>query len=285
MKMNAIGCRRRLSWTAGFLLAVLPAAICQDEGMGDKQEERDEDAAMKALEERHAAERHRMLRRRFALYADELERLQADLRAKGRAADADAVAAERRRVMEVLEAKEEPLPASGMPMGPTPQERAEAFAAGLTPEPSLEPVAGANAASGSVVRVRQLKIEKAGVNRDLLEYGSSGVGRGYWSNERATASWTVSNLAPGEYAVVLRFLCGASGGGTVEVQAGRDKFTVEIPQGESWSRRQVLQAGTVKVTGSGLDVRVVAKGKREEDGSIWDLRAVMLEPVAGSGGK
>ena len=279
------GRSRTLTWTAGFLLALLPAGICQDEGGGESGEKQDEDAAMKALEDRHAAERHRLLRRRFAVYADELERLQAELRAKGRAADADAVAAERRRVMEVLEAKEEPLPASGMPMGPTPQERAEAFAAGLTPEPSVEPVAGAGASSGSVLRVRQLKIEKAGVNRDLLEYGSSGVGRGYWSHEKATAAWTVSNLAPGEYAVVLRFLCGASGGGTVEVQAGRDKFTVEVPQGDSWSKRQVLQAGTVKVTGSGLDVRVVAKGKRDEDGSIWDLRAVMLEPVAGSAGK
>jgi hypothetical protein len=42
----------------------------------------------------------------------------------------------------------------------------------------------------------------------------------------------------------------------------------------------VLQVGTVKVTGSGLDLKVAAESlAAEKNGTLWDLRAVMLEPV------
>jgi hypothetical protein len=46
----------------------------------------------------------------------------------------------------------------------------------------------------------------------------------------------------------------------------------------------VLQVGTVKVTGSGLDLKVAAESlAAEKNGTLWDLRAVMLEPVAAAG--
>jgi len=241
------------------------------------------DGALKAVAGRYQEARRDLLRRRFALYADELSALEKRLGAAGRVEDAAAAAAERMRVVRVLEAKPEPKPPEGIPAGPTPDELLEALAATLLPEEVPDDAVAGGGASGQA-RTRVLKIEKADIDRNSLPSGGGGIGRGYWGRAKAAAAWTVSGLVPGEYAVILRFQCGPGGGGTAKVKAGREEFMVEVPEGESWTRRGVLQVGTVKVTGSGLDLKVVAESlAAEKNGSLWDLRAVMLEPVAAVG--
>ncbi|RFC50249.1 MAG: hypothetical protein DVB22_002186 [Verrucomicrobia bacterium] len=260
---------------AGGLCGVLEEVRGQDRA--------EEDGALKAVAGRYQEARRAMLRRRFALYADGLSALEKRLGETGRAEEAAAAAAERMRVMRVLEAKPEPEPPEGIPAGPTPDELLEALAATLQPEEVPDDVVAGGGAGGQA-RTRVLKIEKAEIDRNSLPSGGGGIGRGYWGEEKAAAAWTVSGLVPGEYAVILRFQCGPGGGGVAKVKAGREEFTVEVPEGESWTRRGVLQVGTVKVTGSGLDLKVVAESLAEEkNGSLWDLRAVMLEPVAAAG--
>lgn len=257
-------------------LAILVCGVAEVSGQDGVKE----DGALKAVGVRYQEARRAMLRRRFTLYADGLSALEKRLGEAGRAEDAAAVAAERMRVVRVLEAKPESRPPEGIPAGPTPDELLEALAATLLPE-EVPDDAVAGSGGGGQARTRVLKIEKADIDRNNLPTGGGGIGRGYWGKEKAAAAWTVSGLVPGEYAVILRFQCGPGGGGTAKVKAGREEFTVEVPEGESWTRRGVLQVGTVKVTGSGLDLKVAAESlAAEKNGTLWDLRAVMLEPVA-----
>lgn len=261
-----------------WVLVALAVWVC---GVVDVsgQDRAEEDGALKAVAGRYQEARRAMLRRRFTLYADGLSALERSYGEAGREEDAAAAAAERMRVVRVLEAKPEPRPPEGIPAGPTPDELLEALAATLLPEEVPDDAVASG--GGGQARTRVLKIEKAEIDRNSLPSGGGGIGRGYWGEEKAAAAWTVSGLVPGEYAVILRFQCGPGGGGVAKVKAGREEFTVEVPEGESWTRRGVLQVGTVKVTGSGLDLKVAAESlAAEKNGTLWDLRAVMLEPVA-----
>jgi hypothetical protein len=257
-----------------IILAVLASpALAQDK-------EPVSDPEIAGIAARHSEARRRLLRARLSLYADELAALRSSLSAGNRRKDAEAVSLELARVLQLLKAQPEPEPPEGLPRGPSLEERLEAFAASLHPEELLEGTASEGVAPPGQARARLLKIEKANIRRQLLPYGAPGPNRSYWSNRDATAAWTISGISPGDYVIVLRYQCGPDGGGTALITAGREKVPLVIEPGDSWNRRLVTQTGTIRVPGPGLDLSIAVESLAAgSQGSLWDLRSVLLQPV------
>ena len=102
----------------------------------------------------------------------------------------------------------------------------------------------------------------------------------YWSGGRS-ASWTLSDLAPGSYRLVLRYSCDAkTGGGKLSARFGGGKIELEVPSTGGWNRRRELVIGPFEITGSRADL-ILEPGKLSASASyLMDLNALLVQPIA-----
>ncbi|HWB05650.1 MAG TPA: hypothetical protein VG796_21705 [Verrucomicrobiales bacterium] len=252
-----------------------------------KADEAKPDRELDVLEARLQKERATAIHARLTLYTDELNKLLAQYNAASETDNAAAVQEELRTVelaMKRLAAisKGEKEPAA--PDEPKPKEplsdtalaakRIDAIIARFSK--AAVPLNPAAAPSGPP-RPRLLKMDKAVKSREH----ASAEGASYWSYANSYAVWSMDDLVPGEYEVTIRYT-GAKSGGKATVRIAKQSFdvTVPVPPKGQGKGELKLTAGTVKITETGTDVRVESKGLAQGASYLWNLEAVILQPVA-----
>lgn len=252
-------------------------------------------ASLAALEANYAEDRAASLRRVLAKYVDELQALEQSLAAAGDASGAARVGLERDRVLPALglpavaaadadefaafeEGADPPMPA----VPATAPAELDAILKSLLPggtaaSPAANP---APATPGSAVPGRGAKRVLRMANAQLEGTYDPAFGHYYWSGGRS-ASWTLSDLAPGSYRLVLRYSCDEkTGGGKLSAKFGNGKIELEVPSTGSWNRRRELVIGPFEITGSRADL-ILEPAKLSSSASyLMDLNALLVQPVA-----
>jgi hypothetical protein len=262
-----------------LLAALTPRTLtAQDEPDGDRE--------LAVLESRLQEQRALALRGRLTLYADELDRLHTQFSAAADTRAASAVQSEIeftrlaiKRLGNIARGQADPPEAGELKEDETLSTAALAARRinGLLARFHKLNAAGAplpGPAAGPA-RQRLLRIEKAELKRGY------GAGAEYWAYDSMSASWSLNDMAPGEYEVVLRYTGGGRSGGKAVVRAAGQKLEVTVPKGEKGGsqRKQELNAGVLKVTEPGMDVHVASAGLAAGADYLWDLQAVVLQPV------
>lgn len=242
------------------------------------------------LEKQHQKERAAALRGVLAKYADDLERLENQLTGSGDLKGAARVRMERDRILPVL----------GLPMAE--EAGADDFSL-FEEEPELGPSTAPLPAAGELDALIQSLLapsqpagpsgsegnaspsSPAPVPRRILRMAGAQLvgsydpvyGYVYWTSNR-TALWTVADLPPGQYEIVLRYACDArnGGGGKVEVSFGTGKLEGEVPPTGGWKRRKELVLGPFEIRQPRADLKFTAK----PSGSyLMDLAGVIIRPA------
>jgi len=257
-----------------------------------------QDPALAALEARFAGERAVALRRVLAKYVDELEVMEKSLLQAGDAAGAARVRLERDRVW----------PALGLPAVSAGD--ADEFAAfedpGPVPAPAvLPPVLAAAGDLDSILKtllpVTAPAAASVSPSAGLASPAALGTGKGakrvlrmgnaqlqgpwdpaqgyyYWYSGR-TASWTLNDLPPGTYHLVMRYACDEKdkGGGKLKVRFGSaEKREVQITGTGGWKRRREMTLGPFVIRESRADLLLEA----DPGGSfLFDLVALLVQPA------
>ena len=267
-----------------------PAARGDTKGSGG-------DRDLTALEARRGGERVAGMRAALAQYADRLGALRAKLLARGDAEAAARVQLEMDRVSPAVAADSSgntekdtadvgifettPLPpptgdASGVSDADV--EKLVASLAGDTGKPAAEaPSPAAPASPGARLPMRMTAASFV----PALASANPPKGHLIWTAGRS-ASWTVRDLVPGYYRLLLRY--GAEeedGGGTLLVSLGQEKLAVPIAATGGWSRRAELLTDPIVVTASSADLTL--RHTPGQGGGTWlfDLQSVTLVPSAG----
>jgi arylsulfatase A-like enzyme len=102
---------------------------------------------------------------------------------------------------------------------------------------------------------------------------------GFWKNVADTASWTIDLPAGGQYAVEALVGCGTgSGGARVEISAGGDALTFQVPETGHFQNFVPHAIGTLKLPAGKSTVKVTPKTK--PGAAVMDLRQLTLTKVA-----
>jgi hypothetical protein len=144
------------------------------------------------------------------------------------------------------------------------------FLRGRTDSPAL---ADSGSPAAQPVK-RAFRIEKAIRNKDHSKI----EGSAYWAYDNSFAAWSPDDLIPGEYDVFLRYT-GPKSGGKAAVKIGKQTFEVTIPWLSEKGKIEPIPVGTVKITERGTDIRVENKGKHKDASYLWNLQALVLQPV------
>lgn len=254
-----------------------------------------------AVETAYAENRAAALRRVLARYADELETLAQTLAANGDAAGAARARMERDQVLPALglpavadeDASEfaafedgpdaaAPPPAalsgdlesmvknlqSGKPAAAADAPRPEPAATAATPG------AGAGGPVKGVRRVlRMTNAELPGKTYDPL-YGH------YAWTFAGQARWTLNDLPPGNYQLLLRYSCDEKdGGGRIGAEFGAGKAEADVLPTGSWKRRREMVLGPFEVTGNRAEVFLKVKSVKPGALYVMDLNALVVQPV------
>ena len=67
-------------------------------------------------------------------------------------------------------------------------------------------------------------------------------GPSYWTYDNSYAAWSLDDLVPGEYEIVLRY-AGPKSGGKATVKIGKQSFEVTVPHNEK-AKIEPITAGT-----------------------------------------
>ena len=271
-----MNCRNVIVIAAAFLLT----------GGGNGRAQDEEDRELRQMEARLQEQRAGAARTRLILYSDELRKLQAHYTAAGEAAAAvavqkelDAVALAMKRLAAIAQGQAGPPEAAELKeVGKVSDaalaaKRIDAIIAKFSQAKGDDP-AGRHALAGQL-RARLLKIEKASKNPAYSEF----EGSSYWAYNSSYAEWTLNDLAPGDYEVVLRYTASAISGGKAVVKAAGQKFEVTVPQGEKGGRKELTLSPALKVKEPGVDVRVESGGLADKADFLWNLQAVALVPA------
>ncbi len=262
-------------------LATAPGLRAQDDDDG-------RDRTLEEMEARLQEQRATALRARLITYTDELDKLHARFNAAGETVAAalvktelDSVAAAMRQLAGIARRQADP-PAPGEL-----KEDEEISAPDLAARRIDQIVARFAAAKGSArpsasslaaapARPRVLKFDKSrrSSTYDYLE------GRAYWAYESSYAQWSLSDLTPGEYEVILRYADDAGTGGKAIIKAGAVTLEVTVPKGGKNARDQKLSAGTLTIKEPGVDVRVENGGLAGKADALWNLDSIVLQPAA-----
>lgn len=257
---------------------------------------------LEALESAYAENRAAALRRVLARYADELEILGQTLAANGDTAGAARARMERDRV----------LPALGLPA--VAAEDADEFAAFMEgPDPVVPPPPAT--LSGDLDAI--LKSLQSGPPTASAESGKSGPATpaspagtapggsakgarrllrmgnaeligdydplyGYYSwMTGSKARWTLNDLPPGTYQLLLRYTCDEKeGGGKIAAEFGTGKAEAEIVPTGGWKRRKEIVLGPFEVTGNRAEVLLKVASIKPGAFYLMDLNALLVQPVA-----
>lgn len=260
-------------------IAVLPAVLYGEDSSMDGELEK---AEMRLQQQRADA-----VRSRLVLYADELIGLYKQLSAAGDEKGASAVKAEQEAVQAAIrrltniskgineaaaedeKSKDEDEPSEVM----LATRRVNGIINRFTKAKNQSPPETSATVAAGQGRQKILKIEKASMKR------SESGGRNDWTYKGIHASWTVNDMVPGDYEVILRYSAGEKGGGKALLRVAGKKFDVTVPKGEKGSRKQELTPGTVRVAEAGMDVRIDVVELADGADYLWDLQAVVLQPV------
>lgn len=247
----------------------------------------DRDRALEEQEAKLQEQRATALRARLVIYTDELEELHNKLAAAGDTAGAakvqaelDAVQIPMKQLAGIARRQADP-PAAGElkedeDISPT------ALAArrinGILKRFASAPAPARPAAlTGSgAARPRVLRMDKARINSNYDYYRDSAS---YWAYDGSYAQWSLTDLTPGEYEVVVRYSAGPASGGKAIIKVAGQTFNVTVPKGEKGGRELKLTAGTVTISESGADVRVQNAGLAAKAEHLWKLDAIVLQPA------
>jgi len=267
-------------------------------GGGNAPEGKTPDPALRALEQNYAQERAAAMRRVLALYVDELEVLEKSLTAAGDATGAARVRLEHDRVLPALglsavsssdadefAAFEDELPVPALkPVPAAPPADFEAILNTLRPAPATPAGEGKTPAGPSGSPPGNPKGAKRLLrmgNAKLEDSFDPTAGHEYWYSSR-TASWTLNDLPPGSYQLVLRYACDErdKGGGKLKVRFGPAKeMEVTISGTGGWKRRRELTIGPFEIKDTRADLIFTAFPSPLY---LMDLAAVQVQPaVAG----
>ncbi|HEV7404040.1 MAG TPA: sulfatase-like hydrolase/transferase [Chthoniobacteraceae bacterium] len=98
---------------------------------------------------------------------------------------------------------------------------------------------------------------------------------GFWKNVEDTASWTIDLPAGGKYAVEALVGCGTgSGGAQVEIGAGGEVLTFQVPETGHFQNFVPKAIGTLKLPAGRSTVKVTPKTK--PGAAVMDLRQLTL---------
>jgi hypothetical protein len=251
-----------------------------------------------ALEAACAAERTAVLRGVLARYADDLEALENSLIAAGDNSGAARVRLERDRV----------LPSLGLPV--TGAVDADEFAAFETPVDQPPPVLP-SAVPGDLEGILKSLLPSTGdpkppspikpdapappvagrSSKRLLKMNSAqlsgpydpSLGYGYWMAGRS-ATWTLSDLPPGSYRLVLRCACDAKdgGGGKVSAKFGSETIIAEVAGTGGWKRPRDLEIGPFQITESRVDLVLGVSFLTPNSTYLMDLYGLIVKPATPS---
>jgi hypothetical protein len=254
-------------------------------GQGAPQRDRD----LEVLEVRLQGQRAEALGARLALYSDDLLKLSAQLEAAGDAGSAAAVQAELKairlamnRLAAISRGEAEPPSAEELKAGGAQDaaalaaRRINAIAARFNRSKPGDPSPAGRVAAAPPPR-RVLRFDRAALNSDLT--GSNGSH--YWASPASYAAWSLANMAPGEYEVMLRCTADHDSGGKAVVKAGNQILEVIVPGAKKGQvqRELSLNAGILKLTEPGVDIRVENGGLAPGAKHLWNPEAVVLQPV------
>lgn len=264
-------------------------------GAGELAAQEPAPASLAALEANYAEDRAASLRRVLARYVDELQALEQSLAAAGDASGAARVRLERDRVLPALglpavaaadadefaafeDGAEPPMPA----VPATAPADLDAILKSLLPGGTAAAAPGvgpAPATPGNAVPGRGAKRILRMTNAQLEGTYDPAFGYYYWSGGRS-ASWTLSDLAPGSYRLVLRYSCDEkTGGGKLSARFGGGKIELEVPSTGGWNRRRELVIGPFEITGSRADL-ILEPGNLSPSASyLMDLNALLVQPI------
>jgi hypothetical protein len=266
-----------------FILGVFitgTLSVSAQEGAGSR------DPALEEMDGKLQERRAGAVRARLVLYTDELEKLRAQFTTANDAAAINAVNTEleaaklaMRQLAAIAKRQAEPVAPGEI------EENGELPASVLAarrinkiiqrfsvPKGPGRSVPGASSAA---IRQRTLKFDEAARNKDYLGNGS----RAYWGYEKAYALWSLKDLAPGDYDMVLRCTADAETGGKAVVKIAGSKFEVVVPGGQKGGRELKIPVGAISIKESGVDVRVESGGLADKAKSLCDLEALVLQPV------
>ncbi len=260
-------------------VVAITATIC----LAGAAEEAKPDKDLPALEARLQIDRASAIRARLVLYTDELQKLLSQYTTAGESDSAIAVQEEMKTVQLAIKRLTAIAKGEAEPLEPNePKEASETALAARRvnaiiarfskAKTDLSPLSG-NIPSGQAHQ-RILKMEKAGRNKDY----SSSEASAYWGYESSFATWSLDNLIPGEYEIILRYT-GSKCGGKATVKIGKQSFPVVVPLSDKIKGEAKLTAGIVKITEPGTDIRVQSNGLAKDAKTLWNLKEVVLQPV------
>ena len=256
-------------------------------------------ASLATLEASYAEDRAASLRRVLARYVDELEALERSLAAAGDTAGAARVGLERDRVLPALgwpavavadadefAAFEEGADPPMLPIPASVPADLDGILKSLLPASPAVAAVPAPAASGEAVPGRGVKRILRMANAQLQGNYDPALGYYYWAGGRM-ASWTLSDLAPGSYRLVLRYACDEkTGGGKLTARFGGGKIELDVPSTGGWNRRRELVIGPFEITDSRADLILEPAKLNASASYLMDLNALLVQPVgpvSGSG--
>ena len=254
--------------------------------------------ALPALDARYAEDRAGALRRVLARYVDELEALEKSLVTAGDASGAARVRLERDRVLPALglpvvtaddasefaafEEETTPAPVPPVPAvlpGDLQAILQTLLPAGAAPAPP-EGAAPAPPGSGAMVPGRGTKRLLRMSNAQLQGTYEPLSGHYYWTRGKS-ASWTLNDLPPGSYQLVLRYACDGNddGGGKVEARFGTGKLEVKVPSTGGWKRRRELVIGPFQIADPRADLVLKSAPSDSVASYLMDLTALVVQPA------
>ncbi|MDB6071254.1 MAG: hypothetical protein JWL81_2425 [Verrucomicrobiales bacterium] len=255
-----------------------------------------------ALEAAYAENRAAALRRVLARYADELETLGQTLAANGDTAGAARARMERDRVLPALGLpavsaedagdfaafEDGPDPVAPAPPATPPgdldsilkslqsgPQSAAADTAKSGPAAASTPAGSASGGSAKGAR-RLLRM----TNAELIGEYDALYGHYSWFMG-SKARWTLNDLPPGTYQLLLRYTCDEKdGGGRIAAEFGTGKVEADIVPTGGWKRRKEIVLGPFEVTGNRAEVLLKVASIKKGALYLMDLSALLVQPVA-----
>lgn len=256
----------------------------------------DAGATLAELEGRYAADRAVALRLVLSRYADDLAGLQKKLIEAGDTSGAARVQLERDRILPALglpavaaEDAGEFAAFEDQPAAPALPREAPALPAGNLDAilKSLQPPSSTAAREDSRPKPDSPDQDNSKGSRKVLRMESAQLqgnydptyGYVYWSAGRS-AGWTLNDLPPGSYRLLLRYACDdKEGGGKLQAKFGGNTLEAEVPPTGHWKRKRDLTIGPFEITASRVDLVLQTASLKPGALYLMDLTAVLVLPA------
>lgn len=217
--------------------------------------------------------------RQLALYADQLEKLKASLATRNETAAAEKVATEMTAVSQRLK-QLMAAPPSKLPPGlPAPTSvRNEG-------DPSMDSIFDGESDKDKDKERQKRRLMAARANT-ILRYNNSvrtpevRNARDFWATADASAKWTIENLPPGKYRLLIHYRSPKEpSGGTGQIEVGGPSAPIPFsikPSEEDPTQMKTLTAALITIEQCPVDLTLRTIGLSSTNGPLFDFANIQL---------